>query len=96
MYDPSKTASENLMIMSQAGLDICEKTFYNYVGKYIPKPTEGITHDNTFNERAFQFNYDLRKQIILELPKNTQNLGNSDNTLIFPSWTMPNFNPFGC
>ena len=91
LYNPNKTASENIELMRQAGLKLCEKTFYNYIGKYIPKtakeeilmPQPGIT-------------YDFPQLIMPELPKPTLSLGNSaskiENPYMETIWNMPNYN----
>lgn len=39
LYDPNKSAAENQETMAQAGLKICEKTYFNYVNRFIPQST---------------------------------------------------------
>ena len=91
LYNPNKTASENIELMRQAGLKLCEKTFYNYIGKYIPKtakeeipmPQPGIT-------------FDFPQLIMPELPNPTLSLGNSaskiENPYMTTIWNMSNYN----
>ena len=99
LYDPNRTADENLKFLSNAGVTLSRRTLYNYVSQYLPS----IQYNQQTNQvETPQFAIDLSSPLPhFEMP-NTSEIHHSDAEPsctnvelppINPYWTPPVFNP---
>jgi hypothetical protein len=75
LYDPNRTADENLKFLSNAGVTLSRRTLYNYVGQYLPS----IQYNQQTNQvETPQFAIDLSFPLPhFEMP-NTSEIHHSD------------------
>ena len=103
LYDPSKTADDNLKSLSNAGVALSRRTLYNYISQYLPNVQDD--KQNSVEVDIPRYAIDLSYQVphfdMPDISKIRPSDEEPDNTNMElpptnPYWTPPVFDPLYC